>query len=151
MYLTWWSNGTVLASFPDFGGSSLTIDFLSFFIILLKLFWAEQGERGFESWSKMAFPRRSAALMGPPFSFPAHKVVYGQFLWFGGSWRKLVKSFSFRCSPMLKRVQKYKNLSFSKFPRANLKIKLQGSTHIKPVPPRPLPYLQVPMTIYNHF
>ena len=48
-------------------------------------------------------------------------------------------------------VKKCWKLNYSKFPRLKSKIKLLWSTHIKPVPPRPLPHPQVLTTIYNHF
>ena len=48
-------------------------------------------------------------------------------------------------------VRKLQKLDFFNFPRSNLKIKLEGSTHIQPVPPIQLPCSQIPMTIYNDF
>ena len=48
-------------------------------------------------------------------------------------------------------VKKSKKFDYSKIPSSNSKIKLQWSTHTKPVPPTPLPCPQVLMIIYNRF
>ena len=45
------------------------------FFAFYKIFVIHRGE-GFESWSKMASPRRSAALMRPPFSNFLQKISY---------------------------------------------------------------------------
>ena len=54
------------------------------------------------------------------------------------------------CFTLFYVVKKCLKFNYSKFPRSKSKIKLLWSTHIKPVPPRPLPYPQVPMIIYNY-
>ena len=79
------------------------------------------------------------------------KSCLGSFFWFGGSWRNIVRSFSFCCPSMLNWVRKSKIANVSNFPRANSEISYEGSTHIKPVTPIQLPCSQLPMTIYNHF
>ena len=75
MIMTSWYKGLALAFGADFSGSSPTAPFFFTFLSSFIIYGVDLGDRGFESCSKMAFLRRSAALMRPPFSFPAHKVV----------------------------------------------------------------------------
>ena len=82
------------------------------------------------------------------FKISAKKHVHSIFL----VWRKLAEhNLTFINISYGKQGVKNLKFEFSKFPRSNYKIMLMWSTHIQPVPPMPVPYLQVSTSIYFHF